>query len=161
MTLKEILETLVQDRGPIVLCIVIAMTLVQISPLKLDPWDQIFSWIGRHLNKEVLEKISVLEDRLDKHISESQEIELKNRRTNILDFSSSVIRGVNYHKEKFDFMIAECDNYEKYCKDNEIQNGVAEASIAEIRRIYTEHLRNNDFLSEKIGAANAEKKEVE
>ena len=153
MTLKEILETLVEDRGPIVLCIVIVMSLVQVSPLKLDPWDALFAWIGRHLNKEVIEKIQSVETRLDTHITEYQEIQLKNRRTNILDFSSSVIRGVNYHKEKFDFMIAECDSYEKYCKDNDIQNGVADASMAEIRRIYQERLRKGDFLSEKINTA--------
>lgn len=153
MTLKDILAIVIEDRGPILLCVVIAMSLVQISPIKLDPWTAIFNWIGRNLNKEVIDKIELVEDRLDNHITESQEIELKNRRTNILDFSSSIIRGVNYHKEKFDFMIAECDSYEKYCKDNSIQNGVAEASISEIRRIYQEHLRQGSFLTEKDPAA--------
>ena len=45
-------------------------------------------------------------------------------------------------------MINECDQYEKYIDENKIKNGVAEASIAEIRRIYQEHLRNHDFLVE-------------
>lgn len=149
MTLKEILETLLADRGPIMLGLVIALSCVQISPLKLNPWDAIFGWIGRLINKEVISKIDTVEKRLDKHVLDSERNDLKVRRTTILDFSSSVIRGVNYHKEKFDFMITECDSYEEYCRDNKIKNGVAEASIAEIRRIYQDHLRKDDFLVEK------------
>lgn len=149
MTLKQILETLLADRGPIMLGLAIALSCVQISPLKLNPWDAIFGWIGRLINKEVIAKIDTVEKRLDKHILDSEQNDLKVRRTTILDFSSSVIRGVNYHREKFDFMISECDSYEEYCRENRIKNGVAEASIAEIRRIYQDHLRRDDFLVEK------------
>lgn len=149
MTLQQILDLLVQDRGPIILIIIVATTLVQISPIKINPWSTLFRWLGQQLNKEVIEKIDNVEDRLNTHINESIEVELRSRRVSILDFSSSVIRGVNYHKEKFDFMVAECDNYESYCKENNIKNGVAEASIAEIRRVYQEHLHNSDFLTGK------------
>lgn len=151
MTIKELANIIAQDGGPVSLVIMIAMTIIQVIPqIKLNPWSAIVQWIGRQLNAEVISKIEKVESRLDLHIKDSEEQDLKARRTSILDFSSSVIRGVNYHKEKFDFMITECDSYEKYCADNEIKNGVAEASIAEIRRIYKEHLRNDDFLVERI-----------
>ena len=149
MTLQEILETVVADRGPIVLICLAAMTLIQITPIKLNPWSALFKWLGKQINKEVIDKIDLVEKRLDQHIKDSEDNELTARRSAILDFSSSVIRGVNYHREKFDFMIKECDSYEKYCKDNDVKNGVAQASIEEIRRIYQEHLRNSDFLTEK------------
>lgn len=149
MSLQDILQHVVNDSGPIILIILIATTLIQISPIKINPWGSLFKWIGKQVNTEVIEKINKVESRLDKHVKESLEAELRTRRVSILDFSSSVIRGVNYHREKFDFMIGECDNYEKYCQDNNIKNGVAEASIAEIRRIYSEHLKNGDFLTEK------------
>lgn len=149
MSVQEILEKIVSDREPILLTILIVGTLVQIAPIKLNPWGAIFKWLGRQLNREVMEKIDTLETQLDDHIKESAEAELRARRVSILDFSSSVIQGVNYHKEKFDFMIAECDSYEKYCQDNNVKNGVAEASIAEIRRVYKERLHSNSFLREK------------
>lgn len=149
MTIQEIMETLVADRGPIALVFVIALTLLQVSPIKINPWTAILHWLGKQINKDVIDKIDVVEKRLDAHIKDSEDNELKARRVAILDFSSSIIRGVNYHREKFDFMIKECDSYEQYCKDNNIKNGVAEASISEIRRIYQEHLRNFDFLSDK------------
>jgi len=148
MSFQEILEAIVRDREPILLTILLVGTVVQIAPIKLNPWGAIFKWLGRQLNREVIDKIDTLETQLDDHIRESGEAELRARRVSILDFSSSIIQGVNYHKEKFDFMIAECDSYEKYCQDNNIKNGVAEASIAEIRRVYKEKLHNNSFLSE-------------
>lgn len=149
MTIQQLMEMIVADRGPICLVILIALTLLQIAPIKINPWSAIFKWLGKQLNTDVIKKIDDVEKRLDEHIKDSLESELKARRVSILDFSSSIIRGVNYHREKFDFMIKECDSYEEYCKKNDIKNGVAEASIAEIRRIYQEHLRNADFLIEK------------
>jgi len=150
MTVQEILEMVVEDRGPIFLVFVILMTVIEITPIKINPWTALFGWLGKQINKGVINKIDDLEKRLDEHIKNSSEMELKARRVAILDFGSSIIRGTNYHKEKFDFMINECDSYEKYCKDNQITNGVAQASIEEIRRIYQEHLRNADFLTEKV-----------
>ena len=157
MTFQDIVNQVVSDRGPILAIFFSAITLIQISPIKLNPWSAIFAWLGKQLNKEVIDKMDELEERLEDHIKDSSEAELKARRTSILDFSSSVIRGVNYHKEKFDFMINECDSYEAYCKDNDIKNGVAEASIAEIRRVYQERLRNDDFLRERIFAKQSNK----
>lgn len=148
MTITDILTAVVDARGPIIAVILVAATIIQITPIKINPWTIVLSWIGRQLNKDMMDKIDLVEKRLDAHIKDSEESELKARRTSILDFSSSVIRGVNYHREKFNFMIAECDSYEVYCKENDIKNGVAEASIAEIRRVYQEHLRKNDFLGE-------------
>jgi len=153
MTIQQLMENIVADRGPILLVFFLVMTLIQVTPIKINPWSAIFKWLGKQLNTDVLVKMDELDKRIDavekgqeEHIKESKEDELKARRMSILDFSSSILRGVNYHREKFDFMIKECDSYEAYCKKNEIKNGVAEASIAEIRRIYQEHLRNNDFL---------------
>lgn len=149
MTLQQLMEMIVADRGPILLVIVLALTLIQITPVKINPWSAMFKWLGKQLNTDVIKKITAVEERLDEHIKDSLDNEIRERRVAILDFSSSIIRGVNYHREKFDFMINECDSYEEYCRKNEIKNGVAEASIAEIRRIYQEHLRNADFLAEK------------
>lgn len=149
MTWQDILDRIVQDKDSIFLIILLATTLIQVAPIRINPWGALFRWVGRQINKEVMDKIDQIETRLDNHIQESESSELRTRRASILDFSSSIIRGVNYHKEKFEFMIAECDSYEKYCTENKIKNGVAEASIAEIRRVYSEHLHHNDFLVEK------------
>lgn len=145
------MEHIVADRGPILLIFFIATSLVQISPININPWSAILKWLGRQMNHDVIEKVDNIEARLDAHIKDYAETTLKARRSSILDFGSSVIRGTNHQREKFDFMISECDSYQEYCKENKIKNGVADASIAEIRRIYQLHLRNNDFLVENGG----------
>ncbi len=35
---------------------IVLLTLVQIAPIKLNPWSAIVKWIGHALNAEVLEK---------------------------------------------------------------------------------------------------------
>ena len=51
-------------------------------------------------------------------------------------------------KEQFDFMIRECDEYEKYIKKNDVKNGVIEAAIKEIRRLYEKCIQEHSFLKE-------------
>lgn len=50
MTLKEILEA-----GGGILFVV--LTLVQVAPIKVNPWTALGRSIGRVLNKEVMDKI--------------------------------------------------------------------------------------------------------
>lgn len=156
MTLKDIFEALFKDRGPIIALFIVATTIIQIAPLEVNPWSAIFRWIGSKLNAGVLDKISQVEEkvdkiegRLDKHIEDSNTAELRARRQAILDFASSLIRGDNYNREKFEFMINECDKYQTYCKENDILNGVADISIKEIRRVHQERYRTNSFLPDQ------------
>ena len=37
--------------------ILVAMTLIQIAPIKLDPWSAVARAIGRAINKDVIEKL--------------------------------------------------------------------------------------------------------
>ena len=45
------------------------MTLLQIAPIKLNPWSWMAKAIGRAINGEVLAKLGQVEERLDKHIT--------------------------------------------------------------------------------------------
>ena len=36
--------------------LIVLLTLVQIAPIKLNPWSAIIKWIGHALNAEVLER---------------------------------------------------------------------------------------------------------
>lgn len=159
MTVKSIVELIIeaikQDRAGWAVIILLAMTVIQISPIKLDPWTKIANFIERGLNKMVLEKVDkigkkvdLVEEKLNNHILESESSALQQKRSDILSFGSSIISGKNYNKEKFDFMISCCDEYEKYCHENKVANGVADATIKEIRRIYSVRLSEGSFLRE-------------
>ena len=95
-------------------------------------------------------RIDVIEEKLDNHIQESDERDVRLRRESILDFASAVANGRNYTKEQYEQMLKECDDYELYCERKQIKNSVAMASIAIIQKTFEEHLLNNDFLSTRF-----------
>ncbi len=155
MKIQEIIALISNDGATWLVVIFIITSLIQISPLKLNPWTKLANWLGVSLNKPVMAKIEELSDtieavdkKLDTHIRESENKSLQDTRSEILSFGSSIISGNNYTKEKFDFMIAKCDQYEEYCKVNQVANGVADATIKEIRRVYSVRLSENSFLKE-------------
>ena len=37
--------------GWAVVLIIVLLSFIQISPIKINPWDRIFAWIGRKMNE--------------------------------------------------------------------------------------------------------------
>lgn len=145
----------------IVIVVVIFTTLIQISPLKLNPWDFCLGWIGDRLNSHIIKKVDNLDEKLTEHIQESRDSSVKRRRQRILQFVEDGMGGRCYTKETYEFIMKECDDYEEYIKKNQIKNGVIEASIAEIRRRYTDHIHNADFADLKKMDAQDKKDKIE
>lgn len=131
--------------GLIVALIVILMTIIQIAPIKINPWDFLLGWIGDRLNSHIIKKVDSLDAKLTEHVEESRDGSIKRKRARILQFVEDGMGGKRYTKEAFDFMIMECDEYEEYIKKYGRKNGVIEASIKEIRRRYSDHIHNADF----------------
>lgn len=136
---------------------------IEIMPsFKWNPWTSLFKWIGSAFNSKidakmdsvrgelkVLDtKIDRVQTELDKHVADSKVKELQDTRRDILDFCNSCMNGRKHTREQYDFMIKQCDIYSRYIKDNDIPNGVIEAAIKEIRRLYDERIQKNDFLKE-------------
>lgn len=144
------------------LVFIILSTVIEIAPIKINPWDAILKWIGDRLNKSAYMKIEEVEKKLDKHIKESnerdatdRENQLKQKRKDITCFCNECMRGKKHTLEQFNLMMGECDEYEIYVRDNHIVNGVINSSISEIRRLYNKCIENNDFLIEGNDDANS------
>ena len=149
-----------------------------IPKFHFKPWSALLRWIGNNLNNKLNNKIDTKVDALDekmgkkdgeiskkideinskvdslnkalqKHISESEIKSLQDTRRDILDFCNACMNGRRHTKEQFDFIISECDNYERYVEANDIKNGVIEAAIKEIRRLYDKCIQEHSFLSEQ------------
>lgn len=131
--------------GLIIALIVVLMTIIQIAPIKINPWDFLLGWIGDRLNSHIIKKVDKLDAKLTEHVEESRDGTIKRKRARILQFVEDGMGGKRYTKEAFDFMIMECDEYEEYIKKYNRKNGVIEASIKEIRRRYSDHIHNADF----------------
>ena len=91
-----------------------AMTVIQITPVKLDPWSWLAKAIGKAINADVLAKLGEVEKRLDKHITVDDQRAADGNRTRILHFNNELVRNLKHTKEEFVEILAEIDAYEEY-----------------------------------------------
>jgi len=152
MPLEDIISLLGVDTSPVTgatsfifIIAVLIMTIVQIAPIKVNPWDFVLGWIGDRMNSHIVNKVDTLDQKLTGHIQESREGSIKRKRLRIISFVEEGINGKKYTKEAFENMIRECDDYERFIKETGLPNGVIEASIEVVRSKYKEHLNNGDF----------------
>lgn len=122
-----------------------AMTLVQIAPVKINPWSALARAIGRAMGLEAIEK------KLDSHIEMDDRRTADGHRARILHFNNELLRGIEHTKEEFIEALAEIDAYEHYCADHpEYPNNRAVLAIENIRSNYKDRLQKHDFLQEGI-----------
>lgn len=126
--------------------LVILMTLIQIAPIKVNPWSTIGKAIGKALNGDVMEKIDDLEQRFDKHEKMRERDKADERRANILRFNREILRNLPHTQEDFIEVLSYIDFYERYCKEHpEYENNRAVLAIQNIERVYSEKLEKHDF----------------
>jgi len=135
---------------------VILCTFVQISPIKINPWDVMLGWIGERFNSgmnkkidKMNERVGKLEERFDEHMEDNKLEKVKKQREYLISFVDEGVNGARHTKESFENAIRACDAYEKFIKDNKIENGVIQSTIHAIRTKYEEHLLNADFATEE------------
>lgn len=127
--------------------IAVLMTLVQVSPIKLNPWSWIGKMIGRAINGEVLEKVDALSNDVKNNKADDDEQWASLSRTHILRFGDELLHGVAHSKEHFDQIMRDISKYETYCDTHpSYLNGVAHATIQQIKKTYQKCLEENDFL---------------
>ena len=150
MTIYEIWNTIFTRGNISIGCIIlfIILSLIQVSKIKINPWDKILGWIGNKLNSGIREKVDEVEKKLDQHIKESEVRDLRDTRQYILDFANSCMYGRKHTQEQFRFVIKKCDEYEKYVEENSIKNGEVTSAILYIRKLYSKCMQNNSFLQE-------------
>ena len=127
----------------------VLLTLIQLAPIKVNPWSAIARWIGKAINGEVLGKLRRLEARLDEHINTDDKRDADSHRVKILQFNNELLRSIDHTKEEFIEVLAEIDAYERFCKDHpDYPNNRAVMAIENIRENYKERLKKHDFLQE-------------
>ena len=125
MSMKEIFT----EGGGLLL---IALTVVQLVPIKINPWSWIAKTIGRAVNAEL-----------------SRERTADGHRAQILHFNNELLRNIDHTKEEFVEVLTEIDAYESYCKEHpEYPNNRAVLAIENIQDNYKERLQKHDFLQE-------------
>ena len=143
--------------------VLVAMTLIQISPIKLDPWSAIARAVGRAINKDVIDKLDETREILDAHIKMDGARTADTHRARILQLNNALLWDIPHTQEdaQKNILIIPVKNlqnhhhnhkktqYEKYCKANpDYQNNRTTHAVANISRVYDDRLIKHDFLKE-------------
>lgn len=143
MTLETIKQIGLYGGG----ALLVLMTLVQITPIKINPWSWLGRMIGRAINGEVLEKVGDIGNDVKHNKDSADEEWAELRRTHILRFGDEIRLGLSHSEEHFNQVLYDIHKYETYCDSHKnYENDKAIATIKLIRNEYSKCLEKNNFL---------------
>lgn len=127
---------------------------IEVAPIKINPWSFIANKLGRAFNKEVLNEIATLKSRVDTLDERAQQSEAlqserdaKTARTNILRFGDEIRIGTRHSKESFDEILSDITEYESYCTTHQdFKNNRTKSTEKIIIEVYEHCLRTDSFL---------------
>lgn len=125
----------------------ILLTIIQISPIKIDPWTWLARKIGRAINGEVIDEVKTMRREIKKNKDDDDEQWALLSRSHILRFGDELLHGKAHSKEHFDQILLDITKYELYCESHpKFPNGQAVATIKHIKETYQKCLDENNFL---------------
>lgn len=152
MSLKAIWEAW----GPVMVtpAVIILLSLVEIAPIKINPWSSIMKFLGSRLNSDVTTRLDTMQQcqnetrqKLNEHIKKDDAQTASLWRTQILRFNDELLHDRRHTKEHFDEVLGTIKDYETYCHTHDdYPNGKCVHAIANINRVYDELLESHDFL---------------
>lgn len=127
--------------------LVLILSLVQITPVKINPWSAIARGLGRAVNGELIKKIDNLDHEIKDLRNVCDERDATLMRTHILHFNDELLHDKNHTKEHFDQILDDITSYEKYCDEHpDYKNNKAVCAIENIKRTYEKRMQKHDFL---------------
>ena len=127
--------------------LLVLMTLVQIAPVKINPWSWLAKTVGKAINSEVSKELSEISKKLDAHVTMDDRRTADGHRARILHFNNELLRDIDHTKEEFTEVLTEIDAYEEYCREHpDYPNNRAVLAIENIREVYKERQKKHDFL---------------
>ena len=124
----------------------VILSLIEISPLKLNPWK----WIKSFLL--IPSRIEDLENKFNRFKREADDDKAYQWRTIILNRGDALRRGEKLSEERWLDTVRIVDLYENHCKrraaenDDAFVNGQASVAIAFIKETYKVVYKTHDYL---------------
>lgn len=130
-----------------------AITLIQVAPIKLDPWSIILAaarklFLGDVADQvsDMSKKVNNISDKVDSLESQVNEDKALHARTHILRFADELYNGKHHSKEYFDDMLVDIDKYEQYCSAHpNFKNNKTVMSAKLIKDTYNQLLEEHKF----------------
>ena len=102
--------------------ILIILSFVQIAPIKFNPYDRFFSWLRNKLMADTHERLNSLW--------------VNFYRQHILRFARECKHDVKHSDDEWHYVLTMASEYETYCRDNHVANGVIDAETQYIRKLF-------------------------
>ena len=138
MAITEMVQKLTAGElaGWAVVLLIILFSLIQIAPVKLNPWDGIFGWLGSKLNGKTEAELKALKKQVC-------DIWISSHRQSILTFARECRADIHHDAEEWNHILALADEYEVYCSTHAVSNGVVKADTRYVRDLYQELSREH------------------
>lgn len=133
MTINEILTG---GAAGWVMSLVCLLSLIQISPLELNPWDTIFAWLGKKLNGATEKRLMEVEKRISN-------MWINDHRQKILTFARECRCEISHSSDEWTNVLNVSEEYEKYVHENNITNGIITQDTEYLRKLYQELSREH------------------
>lgn len=152
MSLAEFVKTI--SAGDYVLIILLVLSVIQITPIKINPWTYLARHIGRAINGEVMEEMKTIQNDLadvhteiDKMQKNGEKKDADDARNRILRFDDELRIHQKHSREFFNQILKDVDFYEEFCATHEhYKNSQADSAIKNIKRVYDIVKETNDFI---------------
>lgn len=124
-----------------------AVTLIQIAPIKINPWSWLLRWIRAVLIGDIATQITELTKKVDDLDDKIDEREAVSARARIQRFGDEIFHNQKHSKDHFDGILIDIDYYEEHCRNHpKFRNNVTVATTKRIKDIYDDCLETNGFL---------------
>ena len=140
MTLSNIWDAIADNPGWTTAIIILLLSLVEVSKIKINPWSAIGRCVGKFLGiKNVSDKVDALEKKVDVN-------QAKTIRVRILRFGDELNEGRWHSKDSWDQCMDDIDSYEEYVDSHpKFKNGITVATVEHIKAEYKERLEKRDW----------------
>ena len=123
------------------------MTVLQVAPIKINPWTWIARAIGRAINAEVIAEVGSLKQEVQTIKKNTEEHEAKSARVRILRFGDEILHNVKHSQEHFNQVLLDITEYEEYCSHHpDFRNNVTGITTKRNMETYEKCLKDNNFL---------------
>ncbi len=113
--------------------LVVLATVVELVPIKINPWRWLLGVIGKALTKGISDKL--------------EQKDAEDARNHILRFGDEIKNKVRHSEEYFNQILDDITKYERYCNEHrDFQNARTVETTEIIKRVYKKCYEENDFL---------------
>ena len=138
MSVIEIMNKLTAGEmaGWAVILLILLLSLIQVSPLKLTPWDSILGWIGGKLNGKTEKRLAAVEKQI-------RDMWINDHRQRILTYARECRAEIRHSPDEWTNVLNEAEEYEDYVEEHDITNGIITQDTEYIRGLYLELSRDH------------------